>query len=130
MANAAPPNIDLANHITLKFNLKSDQVYQDILQALIYRIQSITSHLELKNCLQLLLTVANICEALVLKKDNIDKQSLVLDAMTRVFNLTEAEQNVLKSNLNFLSNNGNIKSFSKVYSFLKKGLKMLGMMSR
>ena len=128
-----PIDLSSISHIGLKNNLLSDATYSTILAQLIAKIQSLTNHIDYKVNgsidLELLLIVCNCCEHLVKKTDGIDKSLLVCEAITTVFNLNEVEQAVLKASINFLCSHGRVKSFSRLYSFLKKALVSVGILS-
>ena len=123
------PIIDLAPHVQLKNNILYAQRQNDVLQAIMTRVQGLPNYIQYKNCLETLLFACNICEALVTKADNIDKQAVVVLAFTQLFNLNDIEVETLKLSINFLSNHNRIKTFSKVFFYLNKALKCLGLKS-
>ena len=117
MTEIVKPPINLALHVQLKNNLLADTRYDDICNAIINRVSNLPSYQQYKNCLETLLFACNLAENLVLSTDNIDKNMVVCEALTKVFNLAEEEVAVMKSNINFLCNHNRVKKFSK-YFFL------------
>ena len=117
MTEIVKPPINLALHVQLKNNLLADTRYDDICNAIINRVSNLPSYQQYKNCLETLLFACNLAENLVLSTDNIDKNMVVCEALTKVFNMAEEEVAVMKSNINFLCNHNRVKKFSK-YFFL------------
>ena len=110
-----PPSIaiDLALHVKLKNNLLQDYRYNDVMTAIITRISQLPNFQNYRACLETLLFACNLAENLVLASDTIDKNMVVCDALTQVFNLTEPEIIIMKNSINFMCSHGRVKKFSK-----------------
>jgi len=117
-----PPSlaIDLALHVQLKNNLLADNRYNDVMTAIITRITQLPNFMNYRACLETLLFSCNLAENLVLSTDTIDKNMVVCDALTQVFNLTEAEVIIMKNSINFLCSHGRVKKFSKIFFYSQK----------
>ena len=120
MTEIVKPPINLALHVQLKNNLLADTRYDDICNAIINRVSNLPSYQQYKNCLETLLFACNLAENLVLSTDNIDKNMVVCEALSKVFNLAEEEVAVMKLSINFLCNHGRVKKFSKIFFYLNK----------
>ena len=106
--------LDSCSHIKLKNNLKIDNRFATIKRTIITRITTdLENYMNYKFCVETVLLACNLVENLVLPTDNIDKQALVCEVFVEVFSMTETEIATLKNTINFLSNHGRIKSFSR-----------------
>ena len=112
--------IDLALHVKLKNNLLQDNRYNDVMTAIMTRISQLPNFQNYRACLETLLFACNLAENLVLSTDTIDKNMVVCDALTQVFNLTEPEIMIMKNSINFLCSHGRVKRFSKWFFLITK----------
>ena len=109
--------IDLCSQVQLKNNLFLDKRYDDVFTAITTRIKELPNYQQYRNCIETLLFACNLAENLVLPTDNIDKSAIVIDALTKLFNLSEAEIATMRLSINFLCSHNRVKKFSK-YFFL------------
>ena len=114
------PQIDLAHHVQLKNILLNDNRYNDVLSAIITRVSSLPNYQNYRNCCETLLFSCNLAENLVLSTDTIDKNQVVCDALSQLFNFTELEIAIVKANINFLCSHGRVKRFSRVFFWSQK----------
>ena len=112
--------IDLALHVKLKNNLLQDNRYNDVMTAIMTRISQLPNFQNYRACLETLLFACNLAENLVLSTDTIDKNMVVCDALTQVFNLTEPEIMIMKNSINFLCSHGRVKRFSKWFFLIMR----------
>ena len=106
--------------LDLKHGLSKHFVFHSLVQVLITKIkEEIPKFEELKLNIELTLLCCNIVENTVKKKTKIDKEKLVIDALTQVFNLTEEEQKTIKNQIEFLFNNNKIVKIDETKKFFK-----------
>ena len=104
--------VPVKNHL-LK-NVKMDEVIGQIRK----RVEALPNYQQYKNDVEFLLLVCNMIEHLVVKKDRIDKKSLLIEIYKQVFpSVTPAELANVEANVEFLWNNKKIKkqSFYKLF---------------
>ena len=105
---------------TFKNGLNKHFVFHNLVQTIVKKIkEDIPKFEELKLNIELTLLCCNIVENTVEKKTKIDKQKLVIDALTEVFTLAETEQTTIKSQIEFLYDNGKIIKVDPVKKFFK-----------
>ena len=112
--------IDLCSQVQLKNNLFLDKRYDDVFNAITTRIKELPNYQQYRNCIETLLFACNLAENLVLPTDNIDKSAIVIDALTKLFNLSEAEIATTKLNINFLCSHNRVKKFSKYFFWMTR----------
>ena len=115
MTDIIKPDLDLAMHVQLKNNILADTRYNDVMSAIITRVSSLPDYQQYRACLETLLFSCNLAENLVSKADNIDKNAVVCEALSKVFNLSELEVAITKSSINFLCSHNRVKKFSKFF---------------
>jgi hypothetical protein len=104
--------------LILKNSLSKHFVFHNLVQTLITKIkEEIPKFEELKLNIELTLLCCNIVENTVKKKTKVDKEKLVVDALTDVFSLQEPEQKTLKDQIDFLYHNGKIVKIDEVKKF-------------
>ena len=81
--------------------------------------EEIPKYEELKLNIELTLLCCNIVENTVKKKTKVDKEKLVVDALTDVFTLTEIDQKTIKDQIEFLFTNGKILKVDEVKKFFR-----------
>ena len=102
------------NIIPLKNNILVDFKHQEIKTKILNRINELGLDInKYKTDIEFLNLITNLVEHLIKKKDKIDKKNMVVSIFQHHFNLTEEEINLLKSNIDYLCNNGNVKKVSK-----------------
>lgn len=120
----------MSNEITLpsikfKNNLSKHNIVYSLIEQISGQIKLIPQHEKLRTEIELVKTCCNIVENLIKRKNKkqknpIDKKALVVDALTIVFNYSEPEKELVKSLIDYLFNNSQIKRFS--YYRLTKNL--------
>ena len=108
---------DISQIVPLKNSLAQRQTTSSIVETVMSQIQAIPNHSTLKNDMELLLYACNIVEHLGTKK--LDKKEIVLEAFVKLFCLDSQEQTQVKSSIDFLWNNKQIKKLSKSNLLLK-----------
>ena len=109
--------------IPLRNNLLVDFKYNQVKTEIKERIIKLNLHEQkYKFDNELLTLICNLVEFLIVKKDKIEKKSLVVDVYNEIFSLTEEEQKSLSNNIQFLWSNKNIKKVS-YYRLFKTSLK-------
>ena len=104
--------------LVLKNSLSKHFVFHNLVQTLITKIkEEIPKFEELKLNIELTLLCCNIVENTVKKKTKVDKEKLVVDALTDVFTLTEVEQKTIKDQIEFLYTNSKILKVDEVKKF-------------
>jgi len=104
----------------LKNSLSKHFVFHNLVQVLIKKIkEEIPKFEELKLNIELTLLCCNIVENTVKKKTKVDKEKLVVDALTDVFTLTEIDQKTIKDQIEFLFTNGKILKVDEVKKFFR-----------
>lgn len=106
--------------LNFKNQLNKHFVFHSLVKVLVTKIkEDIPKFEDLKLNLELTLLCCNIVENTVTKKTKVDKQKLVCDALTEVFNLTEEEQKTTKGQIEFLFDNKKIIKVDVCRKFLK-----------
>ena len=108
---------DITTLIPLKNSLAKRQTTNSIVETVVTQIQAIPNYSSLRNDMELLLYSCSIVEHLGTK--GLDKKEIVLEAFVRIFCLDDQEQTQVKSSIDFLWNNKQIKKLSKSRLFLK-----------
>ena len=103
----------------LKNSLSKHFVFHDLVNVLVTKIKEIPKFEQLKLNIELTLLCCNIVENSVKKKLKVDKEKLVVDALTDVFTLTEVEQKTIKDQIEFLHSNKRIIKVDEVKKFFK-----------
>ena len=104
----------------VKHTLSKHFVFHNLVETLIKKIkEEIPKFEELKLNIELTLLCCNIVENTIKKKTKIDKEKLVVEALTNVFTLQETEQKTLKDQIEFLFNNGKILKVDETKKFFK-----------
>jgi hypothetical protein len=115
--------------VKLKHNLLEVHSLAQIKNLIMTKLQEIPDFQNLKLDVELTLHVCNVIENGVkeYKLGKIDKAGFVVDVLTALFNLTDAEKAQILSQIQFLYVNGKIKAInvvkligSDVYSWVKK----------
>ena len=106
--------------LILKNSLSKHFVFHNLVQTLIKKIkEEIPKFEELKLNIELTLLCCNIVENTVKKKTKVDKEKLVVEALTNVFTLQETEQKTIKDQIEFLFTNGKILKVDEVKKFFR-----------
>jgi hypothetical protein len=106
--------------LVLKNSLSKHFVFHNLVETLIKKIkEEIPKFEELKLNIELTLLCCNIVENSVKKKTKVDKEKLVVDALTDVFSLQEPEQKTIKDQIEFLFTNGRIVKVDETKKFFK-----------
>ena len=106
--------------LILKNSLSKHFVFHNLVQTLIKKIkEEIPKFEDLKLNIELTLLCCNIVENTVKKKTKVDKEKLVVDALTDVFTLTEIDQKTIKDQIEFLFTNGKILKVDEVKKFFR-----------
>ena len=103
----------------LKNSLSKHFVFHDLVNVLVTKIKEIPKFEELKLNIELTLLCCNIVENSVKKKTKVDKEKLVVESLTQIFNLQETEQNTIKDHIEFLHTNKRIVKIDEVIKFFK-----------
>lgn len=111
---------NLSQLVPLKNSLHTSSTISQIVDVIIDQIRALPNYQLLKNDMELLLYVCNICEHLAPK--GTDKQDIVIQALIKVFCLDSNEQAITKNCITFLWNNKTIKKLNKSTIYWK-GLK-------
>jgi hypothetical protein len=100
----------MENLIVPKNGLAQDIKFADIKNTIVLRLEKIENLQDYKLNHEFLVLACNLIEHFVKKKFNIDKQSLLISIYDRLFqNLTDDDKAQIKSNLQFIYDNGHIK---------------------
>ena len=106
--------------LILKNSLSKHFVFHNLVQVLIKKIkEEIPKFEDLKLNIELTLLCCNIVENTVKKKTKVDKEKLVVDALTEIFTLQEIEQNTIKDHIEFLHTNKKIVKVDETVKFFK-----------
>ena len=111
---ASSKSQSLANLVPLKNSLALIVKKGNIIDTIVSQIVEIPEFSSLKGDLEIAKYVCNIVEHLVSKKSGIDKQDIVVQALTKVFNLNYEEQAVLRTTIQFLWDNKQIKKVGNI----------------
>ena len=103
--------------LDLKHGLSKHFFYNSLVQLIAVKIGAIPLVEDLRMNTELTLLVCNITENSVPSKKKIDKEKLVVEALTKVFTLTDDEQKTIKSQIEFLYDNKQIIKIDKVSKF-------------
>jgi hypothetical protein len=112
--NTLFPNV--SNIIVPKYDLLTNIKFNKLVEFIIKEVQNIPEYQNHKNNLELIKLICNLIENKVVKKDKLDKKSIVIEGLKRVFNLVEDEIKILDGFIEFLHQNKKIKKLS----YLKK----------
>ena len=114
--------------IPLKNNLLADQKYNDTVNMIVNRIRCLPNFMSYKQDAEVLLLICSLIEHLM-AGDKIDKESMALDILNQIFNLSPEEIDLAKSSIKFLLAHKRVKKLSSVYvgaksvwAYLKKKL--------
>ena len=109
--------------IPLRNNLLLDFKRNEVKNKITARIQELgLVQYKYKTDSELLSLVCTLVEHLVVKKDKIEKKTLVIEIIDALFQLTDDEKNALSNNVEFLHSNSLIKKVS-YYKLFKTGIK-------
>ena len=104
---------DLSQIVPVKNHLLKSVKMDDVIGQIRKRVEALPNYSQYKNDVEFLLLVCNMIEHLVVKKDKIDKKSLLLEIYKQVFTgITPAELANVEANIEFLWNNKKIKKQS------------------
>ena len=118
--------------IKFKNNLSKHNIVYSLIDQISDKIKLIPEYEKIRIEIELVKCVCNIVENYVKKKNSkdknkVDKKQLVIDTLSKVFNYTDQEKNLVSSLIDYLFNNTQIKksSFYKLsknflISFAKK----------
>ena len=100
--------------IHFKNNLKKHNVVFSLIEKIAEKIKLIPQYEKLRVEIELVKTVCNIVENMVVKKNKkqkqpINKKELVVDALSLVFSYNEQEKQLIYSLIDYLFNNEQIK---------------------
>ncbi len=105
--------------VGLKNNILNDVKRYEVKSKIISRIAQLNlNQPQYKNDNEFLLLVCNLAEFLIVKKDKVDKQELVVEIFNDLFALNEDEKELLKRNINFIHSNKQIKKVSYFKLFI------------
>jgi hypothetical protein len=108
-----------AENIDLSHNLHRDTRGVLVRDEIIRRLSSFPDVNKYRYDIEFLLLGANLIENLVKKSDKIDKKELLLAVFTAIFNLEEAELQIIGKHIDFLVNHKRVKSVSHFKIFLR-----------
>ena len=103
----------------LKNSLSTHFVFHDLVKVIVTKIKEIPKFEELKLNIELTLLCCTIVENSVKKKTKVDKEKLVVDSLTEIFNLQEPEQKTIKEHIVFLHTNKKIIKVDETIKFFK-----------
>jgi hypothetical protein len=103
--------------LDLKHGLSKHFLYNSLVQTISIKVGAIPLVHDLRMNTELTLLVCNIVENSVPSKKKIDKEKLVIEALTSIFTLTDEEQKAIKSQIEFLYDNKQIVKIDKVSKF-------------
>ena len=109
---------DVSNLINPKYALLEDIKFNKLVEFIIKEIQNIPEYQSHKNNLELIKLIFNLIENKVVKKDKLDKKSIVIEGIKRTFNLNEAEVKTLEGFIEFLHKNKKIKKLSVLKKYI------------
>ena len=103
--------------IKFKNNLSKHNIVYSLIDQISEKIKLIPEYEKIRVEIELVKTVCNIVENYVKNKNSkdknkVDKKQLVIDTLTKVFNYSEQEKNLVSSLIDYLFNNSQIKKMS------------------
>ena len=111
------PSIEIPQ-LNLKHSIHKHVTYNGILRGIVHKLESEIPELQdLKLNVEITKLVCNLVEDII-KKGNpfgLDKQTLVLEILTKQFDLTPEEQHQVNQQITFLFDNGQIKKSKKAW---------------
>ena len=111
------PSVEIPQ-LSLKHSIQKHVTYNGILRWVVQKLEAeIPEFQDLKLNPEVTKLVCSLVEDII-KKDNpfgIDKQSLVLEILTKQFDLTAEEQHQVNQQITFLFDNGQIKKSKKAW---------------
>jgi len=122
------PSVEIPQ-LNLKHSINKHVQYHGILRGIVQKLDAEIPNIEeLKLNPEVTKLVTNLVEDII-KKGNpfgIDKQQLVLEILTKQFNLTPEEQHQINQQITFLFDNGQIKKSKKAWlNLFRTGGKIL-----
>ena len=114
--------------LNLKHSIQKHVQYNGIIRGILAKLEAEIPELQdLKLSTELTKLVCNTVESIVEKGNpfGIDKEALVVEILTKEFNLTEDEQNQIKQQIGFLFDNKQIKRVKNWPSLFRSGGKFL-----
>ena len=111
------PSIEIPQ-LNFKHSIHKHVTYNGILRGIVHKLESEIPELQdLKLNVEITKLVCNLVEDII-KKGNpfgLDKQTLVLEILTKQFDLTPEEQHQVNQQITFLFDNGQIKKSKKAW---------------
>lgn len=122
------PSVEIPQ-LNLKHSIHKHVQYHGIIRGIVQKLEAEIPNIEeLKLNPEVTKLVTNLVEDII-KKGNpfgIDKQQLVLEILTKQFDLTAEEQNQINQQITFLFDNGQIKKSKKAWlNLFRTGGKIL-----
>jgi hypothetical protein len=104
---------DLSQIVPVRNTLLKDVKVNDVIAQIRKRVEGLPNYAQYRNDVEFLLLCANMIEALVVKKDKIEKKTLLIEIYKQVFvGITPTEIANIEANIEFLWNNRKIKKQS------------------
>jgi hypothetical protein len=114
--------LNKSNSVVLSNNIQKQQKQTSIEALLAQKIYTLTNFEKYKYSADLVKFLCNQLETLVSKNDGLDKKAIVINIMTKVFDLNEQEKELISDLVEFIYENKLIiqKGFNNLFSCLKK----------
>ena len=109
---------DVSNIIVPKNDLLANIKFNKLVEFIMKEIQNIPEHQQFKNDLELIKLICNIIENKVIKKDDVNKKSAVVEGFKRAFNLSDNEIKNIDTFIEFLHKNKKIKKLSCLKKYI------------
>jgi len=109
---------NFSNVIVPKNELLANIKFNKLVEYIVKEIQNIPKYQEFRNDLELIKLICNIIENKVVKKDEVDKKSAVVEGFKRAFNLSDNELKSINTFIEFLHKNKKIKKLSCLKKYI------------
>ena len=109
---------NFSNVIVPKNELLANIKFNKLVEYIVKEIQNIPEHEQFRNDLELIKLICNIIENKVIKKDDVNKKSAVVEGFKRAFNLSDNEIKNIDTFIEFLHKNKKIKKLSCLKKYI------------
>lgn len=109
---------NFSNVIVPKNELLANIKFNKLVEYIVKEIQNIPEYEQFRNDLELIKLICNIIENKVVKKDEVDKKSAVVEGFKRSFNLSDNEIKSINNFIEFLHKNKKIKKLSCLKKYI------------
>jgi len=109
---------NFSNVIVPKNELLANIKFNKLVEYIVKEIQNIPEYEQFRNDLELIKLICNIIENKVIKKDDVNKKSAVVEGFKRAFNLSDNELKSINNFIEFLHKNKKIKKLSCLKKYI------------